>query len=308
MMIRTAITASALAIVPLASGALTLDLPAQGRVTVDAVVAGDRTRLPVSPFANGTVETRAFTGQIRRTAWKLSSQGLTTFQILDPLRAQLTANGYDVVFDCADRTCGGFDFRFATDVVPAPAMYVDLGDFRYLLAERGKDDAIALMVSRAPGAGFVQMTEVTPQDSEAVRVVTSSKSMDPLATVAEGDLADALRNTGAAPLDDLLFDTGSSDLSDGDFTSLRDLADYLRDTPATVVTLVGHTDDEGGLAGNIALSKRRAQSVRQRLIRDYEVPADRLRAEGVGFLAPRAANTSDEGRLANRRVEAIVTR
>lgn len=307
MMIRTAISALALGLAPFSASAVTLAFPAQGRVTADVIEDAGRAALPVSPFADGNLETRAFSGQVRRTVWTLPSPGLTTLQILDPLRAQLKAKGYRVVFDCADRTCGGFDFRFATDVVPAPAMYVDLGDFRYLLAERGTDEAIALMVSRAPGAGFVQMTEVTPRDGEAVHVVTSSKSVDVTLPSEDGDLVAALRRTGAAPLDDLLFDTGSSDLAGGDFASLRDLADYLRDTPDAAVTLVGHTDDQGGLTGNIALSKRRAQSVRQRLVRDYGVAADRLRAEGVGFLAPRATNTSQEGRLANRRVEAILT-
>ena len=37
------------------------------------------------------------------------------------------------------------------------------------------------------------------------------------------------------------------------------------------------------------------------------VEAGRIAAEGVGFLAPRATNQTDEGRQKNRRVEAVVT-
>jgi outer membrane protein OmpA-like peptidoglycan-associated protein len=70
--------------------------------------------------------------------------------------------------------------------------------------------------------------------------------------------------------------------------------------------LVGHTDSVGGLSGNIALSKRRAQSVRQRLIDTHGVDPSRLDAEGMGYLSPAASHLTPEGREANRRVEVIV--
>jgi OOP family OmpA-OmpF porin len=73
------------------------------------------------------------------------------------------------------------------------------------------------------------------------------------------------------------------------------------------VALVGHTDALGSLAGNTDLSRARAVSVRERLIAEYAVPAAQLTAEGVGYLAPRATNQTEDGRARNRRVEAIVT-
>jgi OOP family OmpA-OmpF porin len=45
--------------------------------------------------------------------------------------------------------------------------------------------------------------------------------------------------------------------------------------------------------------------VRQRLITGFAIPAKQIRAEGVGFLSPRASNDSAAGRLANRRVEVM---
>jgi outer membrane protein OmpA-like peptidoglycan-associated protein len=71
--------------------------------------------------------------------------------------------------------------------------------------------------------------------------------------------------------------------------------------------LVGHTDASGSLAANIAVSERRAEAVAQVLIDRYGVDRDRVTAEGVGFLAPRATNQTEEGRQKNRRVEVVVT-
>jgi len=90
------------------------------------------------------------------------------------------------------------------------------------------------------------------------------------------------------------------------FTSLTELADYLKANPEKRVALVGHTDAEGSLAGNISLSKRRAASVMDRLINDLGVNPGQLEAEGIGYLAPIASNQTDDGRTRNRRVEAIL--
>ncbi|WP_172960961.1 OmpA family protein [Oceaniglobus roseus] len=304
---RTTICALCLAALPQLAAALTLDFPARGTLTAQRLVAEGRESLPVSAFADGAVQTRAVEGQVTRKAWKIPVQGITTTQLLSPLRRQLTEDGYDVVFECQDVGCGGFDFRYAMDVVNEPDMHVDLGDFRYLMAQKGEGDAVALLVSRAPQAGFVQMTRISPPEAEPAVIATSTKSVDPLLPRESGDVTAELRQAGRAPLDDLLFGTGSADLEEGQFDSLNQLAAYLRDNPGQSLTLVGHTDDEGALAANIALSKRRAKSVMDRLVRDYGAPRDRLRFEGVGFLAPRASNSTDDGRLANRRVEAILT-
>ena len=62
----------------------------------------------------------------------------------------------------------------------------------------------------------------------------------------------------------------------------------------------------GSLQGNISLSKRRAQSVRQRLIDAHGVPPERMEAEGMGYLSPVASNLQEQGRDQNRRVEVIL--
>lgn len=293
---------------PVPAAALTLDFPAPARLTAEETRQGVRTDLPKGPWREGGVARVAAEGDVARRAWRLDGQSLTTLQILAPLRAQLRAEGYETVFQCQDRGCGGFDFRFATDTLPEPAMHVDLGDYHYLLAEGAEGEWVSLMVSRAPGAGYVQLTRVTPAGHDSPAVVASTKAPSPATLASGGDpLLDRLTETGAAPLNDLLFETGSAELGDGPFPSLTALAEFLKAEPDSEVVLVGHTDSEGGLADNIALSERRAESVAARL-RGMGVAAAQISAEGVGYLAPRASNATQDGRLANRRVEVVLAR
>lgn len=77
------------------------------------------------------------------------------------------------------------------------------------------------------------------------------------------------------------------------------------------VMLEGHADSIGSRAYNLALSRRRAESVEQELIA-RGVRRDRLSAEGYGEARPVAPNTFPDGRdnpagrALNRRVEAVV--
>ncbi|MCL4066625.1 OmpA family protein [Pseudomonas sp. GX19020] len=300
--------------------------PVAGATALPAVY--DSYDLPVAPWRNDELTVETFEGQVDRRAWQLESAGASPLELLAPLRDQLLALGYEVVLDCEARRCGGFDFRFATEVLPEPGMHVDLNEFRFLSARRG-GDAVGLMVSRSASAGFVQMISVGPEAlpapipgiggpgnsepgmsgtgpgrSDAV-AVPLSKPVTPAAPGAEANGQSQLDAGLPFALDDLVFETGSAALSDRDYASLTLVAAWLQADPARRLILVGHTDLSGALGANVALSKRRAEAVRQALITDFGIPAARMTAEGAGPLAPRASNANDEGRQKNRRVEAI---
>lgn len=238
-------------------------------------------------------------GEVTRRAWQVEATGTTSLQLLSPMRAQLQRTGWEVVLDCDARACGGFDFRFALDVIPAPAMNVDLFDFRALTARRGAA-RVFLLVSHSGNTGYVQMTHAAPGGAAPLPAPSAET---PVPTVS--GLLTTLRRDGHAALDDLRFATGEVALEETPAPSLSALADFLRDTPGARLLLVGHTDSEGPLDTNSALSQRRAEAVRQKLI-DLGVAPDRLEAHGVGYLAPRASNGTEAGRRANRRVEAVL--
>jgi outer membrane protein OmpA-like peptidoglycan-associated protein len=64
----------------------------------------------------------------------------------------------------------------------------------------------------------------------------------------------------------------------------------------------GHTDNTGSAAANMALSQRRADAVRDALVKDG-VDSAMLTTKGYGETKPVASNDTPEGRLQNRRTE-----
>ena len=288
-----------------------LSLPDNARQTVERDVVLGSYDVPLGGFENGIIPTRTIEGQVNTQAWRIEASDLTTLQILGPLRAQLTDAGFTILFDCASDACGGFDFRFATDVLPAPGMYVDISDYRFVSAAIGPIEAlgevITLLVSRSSTAGFVQIVHTGQSESVSVRPANSSSQISSQNTPdSAANLATVLMEQGHVILPDLSFNTGSSELSNGEFVSLESLAAYLSKNPDIKIALVGHTDSQGALSSNILLSKRRAQSVLERLVDVYAIPRWQMQAEGMGYLAPVASNLTPEGRELNRRVEAIL--
>ncbi len=297
-----------LVLLPLPALGQDLPFPAPAEVTADRAEPLGSYALPVGRWADGELPVRRAEGAVRQTAWRVAAEGMATLAVLTPLRAALVEDGFEILFECETATCGGFDFRFATEILPAPAMNVDLGDFRFAAFARGGEVA-SLLVSRGGASAYVQLTRVAPAEQPAIPAESFTAEPPPDAAPADQapDEAEALAATGAVILEDLTFASGSADLGNGAFDSLDRLAAYLRANPGHRVTVVGHTDAVGGLDGNIALSQRRAASVVERLVAVYGVPRAQLSAAGAGFLAPRATNLTEEGRALNRRVEVVLT-
>lgn len=305
---------------PLAAPSAALDLPPPARAAPAVTEALGTYVVPTGPWTETGIPGPRVEGRIRRTAWTLPLDGRTTLQLLAPLRAELTAAGWKVLYECDTDGCGGFDFRFATPVLPEPAMHVDLGDFRFLSARRDGAEGpewISLLVSRSQSTGHVQVTEVTPASALPVPAPARPDPGDPppppdpaAATDsprgAPGDIGTRLVAQGSVVLEGLAFDSGKATLAAGDLAVLSALALWLKQTPEARVTLVGHTDASGNLAANVTLSRQRADTVRRVLIDRYGVAPRQVSAEGVGPLAPRASNQTDQGRAQNRRVEAVL--
>ena len=288
-----------------ATPALALDLTPQGGTeVVQRQSAADSVRLPRAAWQAGVTfpETE---GAVRRTVYQVPNARATTLQLIEPLRAALAGAGYAEVFTCADKACGGFDFRFQLDLLPAPEMFVDLGNFRYLLMEHSEADpkSVALVASASANTGYVHVTEVSAFESFTPPQVEPEAAVTP---TAPPDLISTLVETGHVVLADLEFATGSSELSAGPYRSLRKLAEWLAATPGARVVLVGHTDSVGSLDANMALSRRRALSVENRLVEGLGVAAGQVASDGAGALSPIASNLVDEGRAANRRVEVVL--
>lgn len=288
--------------------ALDLPLPEASEQTADVMHEAGTIRLPTGTFKAGMLPRLNRDGDIHSRAWRLPARGMSTLQMLSPLRGALDAAGWETVLACADEECGGFDFRLALPVLPAPAMFVDLFDYRYLLVRRGmgaQTEHVALIVSRRGRSGYVQITHVLPLD-EAADHRRNAISVSVLSETSGADLAQTLRDRGYVVMGGLDFGSGASTLGPGPHPSIDALAAFLLADPATRVALVGHTDSVGGLDANRNLSRSRAEVVRQRLINDHGVPSAQVEAHGIGYLAPRGPNSTAADRDRNRRVEAVL--
>ncbi len=90
-------------------------------------------------------------------------------------------------------------------------------------------------------------------------------------------------------------------------TNLERAADYMRKKPGVQIELRSHSDSEGSRAVNLQLSRRRAEVVKDFLVK-LGIESERLRVRAYGEAHPVASNATDEGRLLNRRVELIPVR
>lgn len=260
--------------------------------------------LPTGPWRDGVIPVRQTEGALRQSAWRVPLDGKSTLELLAPLRAQLAAAGFVAVYECDTLACGGFDFRFGTDILPEPQMHVDLGDFRYFAAERPGaqgTEYISLIVSRSATQGFVQVTQIGAADVAPPDLTTSTKS-EPLTVAASGF---ALQPGVAQVLADLTFAPGRADLL-GEAPAIAALRDWLAANPQARIDLLGHSDSSGDPVANTALSLARAETVRERLVA-AGIAADRIGARGLGPAEPIADNATREGRQKNRRVEVMLT-
>ena len=104
---------------------------------------------------------------------------------------------------------------------------------------------------------------------------------------------------------DVLFESGSARLQPGADTKLLQIAEVLQRYPRTYVEVTGHTDNRGTEGFNEDLSERRAQSVRDNLVK-AGVDGPRITTRGEGERKPIAANDTATGRATNRRVDITI--
>lgn len=302
-----------LCLFPTLTGALTLDIPGRPEVTGERQEASASLALPSAAWNGSTVPLDSVPGALSHMAYRSATKAKTTEVAFD-LIAQLDTQGFKTELSCNTIACGGFDFRHNIDLLDPPEMFVNLADFHAISArhENGTDAAF-VFISRSQELLFMQVSHVSttgeaPSVNTARNFVAATPTEDETKkTPNPMDLAQSLETVGYFVLSDLAFQTGSSNLGEGTFASMTQLGEYLVLNPDVTVALVGHTDAEGSLEGNIALSKRRAGSVREKLLTEFAIDPNRVEAEGMGYLSPVANNRTEDGRDRNRRVEVIVT-
>ncbi len=103
-------------------------------------------------------------------------------------------------------------------------------------------------------------------------------------------------------LKNITFASNSAELDNSSYVELDRVVDFLKVNPNISIEIAAHTDDVGADEYNLRLSERRAYTV-LRYLSSKGAKASSLKPVGLGESVPKLANTSEENRMENRRVE-----
>jgi len=98
------------------------------------------------------------------------------------------------------------------------------------------------------------------------------------------------------------FDFAKTTIRKSYFGDLKRIGKLLQDHPDLEISVQGHADDIGTEAENLKLSRDRAETIREYLIKNYSIDGARIEAVGFGERKPVASNKTKAGRQRNRRV------
>jgi OmpA-OmpF porin, OOP family len=101
----------------------------------------------------------------------------------------------------------------------------------------------------------------------------------------------------------ILFDVNAATIKPESSGVLKEVADVMKTSDKIRVRITGHTDSDGVDATNLTLSQKRAEAIKQALITDFGISADRIETDGKGETKPVGDNKTREGKAQNRRVE-----
>jgi outer membrane protein OmpA-like peptidoglycan-associated protein/ABC-type amino acid transport substrate-binding protein len=100
------------------------------------------------------------------------------------------------------------------------------------------------------------------------------------------------------------FTPGSDEIMPGSYLLLDKLGETMTSFGSTVLRVEGNTDSTGSATGNLTLSERRAQSVKNYIVKNFpNIPPTRFQTIGRGSSNPVAENVTEAGRQQNRRTD-----
>ena len=234
--------------------------------------------------------------------------------------AVITRMAGSVIHSCENKEYDQFKFPLGTDSEGTAKEKVVEGEYHswdYGTREGVSDiQVFRNMEAALKRAGFTLDWENSPGEITAhkastwyyldnkgtfyYQTVVTEKAMEQEVTAS--DLADQLSKSGHVAVYGIHFDSGKATIQPDSEAVLQQIVQLMKDDAGLKLRVEGHTDNQGAAAANQTLSEKRAQSVVSWLT-SHGVAASRLVAKGYGATKPVGANTSEEGRAKNRRVE-----
>lgn len=227
----------------------------------------------------------------------------TTLEVYRNYEKALGDAGFETLFECKNKDCGGRDFSMV--VIPYDGLMSDnYKDQRFLAAKLARPEGtayVSLYIVKAYNIGGPKKNNVYVQ----LDIVETAEMDTGMVTVDAEAIGKGLDTEGHIAIYGIYFDTDSDKVKPESDPALAEIAKLMKVRPELELLVVGHTDNQGKMNYNMDLSKRRAASVVQALTGEHGIDGTRLTPAGVGFLAPLASNRDDEGRALNRRVELV---
>ncbi|MGC4130093.1 MAG: OmpA family protein [Bergeyella sp.] len=121
----------------------------------------------------------------------------------------------------------------------------------------------------------------------------------------EDDLRSKILKEGRFSTNAILFATNSSAIKPESSDIISQIAEVLKQESSLKLKIIGHTDYDGKKDANLTLSKQRAESVKNELVKKYGISATRLETDGKGDTEPVSDNSTANGKSQNRRVEFV---
>lgn len=263
---------------------------------------------PIEEALEGKISNKIYWGPI----------GRSPLEIFRNYQAALRNAGFEVVYQCEPAQCGKDEVASKVVRWAQKAKWVDGGqsDFWIIRMFEYKPGLHYLHARRhgSPGSVDVQVVlrsgeketdETYNRVPQFIQVVESVQVEQGKVTVDATAIANSLARDGKIALYGILFDTNLAVVKPESMSTLEQMASALKNNPALNVFIVGHTDNQGSVEANLALSRKRAQAVTELLRTRYGIAETRLLSQGVANFAPVASNLTEDGRAKNRRVEMV---
>jgi outer membrane protein OmpA-like peptidoglycan-associated protein len=193
----------------------------------------------------------------------------------------------------------GFDKPTSTIITQVEALQKDA----YELSERrGQIFELEEEIGRLENELGVQSDRLAAQEAQRRKF----RQIENMFSAEEAQVFTQGRNVLIRPIG-LVFPSGSAQIESEYFALLRKLQDAIRVFPNSLVVVEGHTDSFGSDETNLALSKERAEAVREYILANMrDLSAEDVGADGFGESRPVANNETVEGRAKNRRIDVVI--
>ncbi|PID37809.1 MAG: hypothetical protein CR966_00355 [Pseudomonadales bacterium] len=148
-------------------------------------------------------------------------------------------------------------------------------------------------------------TNTVAKDSVATNKTPQSEAeaTAPPPAKTSADMQTQLEANGKAIVN-IHFDPAKTTIKAKNRKIINEIYSLLKNNPELKLSIEGHTDDVGNAEYNLRLSKQRAESVKNSLVK-RGIDSSRLKTEGHGESKPMIPNSTMNNRAANRRVELV---